>query len=128
MGKITMTNVTSSNNGGDGVRIEGDIDVDIDGLVTEGNGGEGLNITQHQSVIEQLGLPKDTDPMLLAELLNKLQEPASNEQKETIIVRSRLGQFLREQGINITTIAANLLTIASNPSVQQLIQALSKGL
>lgn len=128
MGKIIMTNVRSSNNGRDGVRIEGDVDVEIDGLVTEGNGGEGLSIIQPQSLIEQLGIPKDTDPTLVVELLNKLQEPASNEQKEKIILRSRLGQFFRKQGVNITTITANLLTIASNPSVQQVIQALSKGL
>jgi len=111
---IKITNIVANNNGGDGVRIEGNIDVEIDGLTAEGNGGQGLNIIQPQTIFDKLGLPTDTDPALLAELLAKLQTENSIEEKEKTIVSSRLGQFLRKHGINITTIAANLLSIAAS--------------
>lgn len=41
---IRMKGVVSSNNGGDGIRIEGDIPVDMDDVKTENNGGKGINI------------------------------------------------------------------------------------
>lgn len=126
MGKITLSNVTCTNNGGDGVRIEGDIDVDINGLVAHGNGGKGLNIVQPRSLMEQIGLPPETDPLLVAEVLRKLQKPGEPDDKHRTIVQSRLGQFLREQSVNMTTIVANLLTIATNPGVQQIIADLSR--
>lgn len=115
---IKITNITTKNNGRDGVRIEGDIDVEIDGLTAEGNGGQGLNIIKPQTILDQLGLPTDTDPALLAELLAKLKTANSIEEKEKTIVSSRLGQFLRKHGINITTITANLLSIAASNNVQ----------
>jgi hypothetical protein len=128
MAKITLINVTSTNNGGDGVRIEGNINVDVNGLITHGNGGKGLNIIQSFSLMEELGMPKNTDPLLIVELLTKLQKPATDIEKEKIITRSGLGQFLKKQGINMTTITANLLSIAGSQGVQQVIQSLSKSL
>jgi len=41
---ISMENVTSSNNGGDGIRIDGDVNVNMDNVKTEYNGGQGINI------------------------------------------------------------------------------------
>lgn len=111
---IKLINIKANNNGLDGVHIEGNVDVEIDGLTAEGNKGKGLSITQPQTIFNKLGLPADTDPVLLTELLTKLQKANSTEEKEETIVSSRLGQFLRKHGINITTIAANLLSIAAS--------------
>ena len=47
-GKIIMENVTASDNGGDGVRIEGDLDVRLKDIKSSGNRGEGVNISNQK--------------------------------------------------------------------------------
>jgi len=124
MSKIVMTNCTSLNNGGDGVRIEGNVDIEIDGLHTAGNDGHGLNIIETRSILQSIGLPEDTDPRLVFEVLSMLVA-SQPEQNNEIVTRSRLGQQLRKLGLDLTTITANLVTIASSPTAQRVIQSLS---
>ena len=124
MSKIVMRNCTSLNNGGDGVRIEGDFDIEIDGLHTAGNGGQGINIIETRSILQSIGLPEDTEPQLVIEVLNRLVA-SQPEQNSEIVTRSRLGQQLRRLGLDLTTVTANLVTIASSPTVQRVIQSLS---
>lgn len=62
MSKIVMRNCTALNSGGDGVRIEGDFDIEMDDIYTAGNGGQGISIIQTKSILQSIGLPEDTQP------------------------------------------------------------------
>jgi hypothetical protein len=42
-GKIIMRNVKSTGNGGDGIRIKGSQNVDMDNVETYDNGGQGIS-------------------------------------------------------------------------------------
>ncbi|GLS88962.1 hypothetical protein GCM10007916_00290 [Psychromonas marina] len=44
--------IVATDNGGDGVRVEGDVDLDIGGIRAERNGGQGVNLIKHASIMD----------------------------------------------------------------------------
>src|SRR5690606_27470435 len=73
-----------SGNRRDGIRVEGDVDVEIINPNSENNGGQGINIIQSPNIMRQLGLPDDTNPEELVRLLIAVRSAPGN-QKEGII-------------------------------------------
>ena len=123
---IRMKGVVASNNGGDGIRIEGDEHIDAEDIHTFGNGGQGINIIRHAGLLEQLGLPKETDPVALANLLAALQNIPVPE-REAAVVQSGILQKIGKVAVDGSTFISNILSIAGNPAVAGVIQQLSSG-
>ena len=122
---IKIGTLVSRNNGGDGVRIEGDVDFEVDSLETSGNGGQGINVIKHAGIMQQFGLPKETDPKELAALLLALRN--SVPEKQTAVVKeSSLFSKFAIGALNTTTLISNLINIASSPQGLQLIATLMK--
>ena len=123
---IRIRGLVANNNGGDGIRIEGDVQLDAEDIRAEGNGGQGVNILRHASLLEQLGLPKETDPQALARLLQELQSTPLEKREETV----RSSGILQRMGrgvIDLTTVISNILSIATNPAVQEVVKRLLHG-
>ena len=119
---IIIENCESNNNGRDGFRIERD-DVRISNCSARGNGGQGFNIIRSQSVLEQIGLPSDTDPREVAHLLTLLRtKPA--DQKQDFLENNGIFQHLKSFVMDTTTLAANLITISADPRINAIVQAL----
>lgn len=123
---IRIRGLVSSNNGGDGIRIEGDVHLDAEDIRTEGNGGQGVNIIRHTGLLEQMGLPKDTDPQALAELLKMLQGIPSSD-REHAVQSSGILQKLGRFSVDASTMVSNIVSISTNPAVVEIIRSLSGG-
>jgi hypothetical protein len=120
---IRLINCTSARNGGDGLHVAGDVELEATGFVAEGNGGDGVRVRE-LGLIEKLGLPfpPTTDPTLLAEVLQQVLG-AAPEAKEHVVRSS--GLFERLKGtVDGSTLVANVLTIATHPSVADVIKRL----
>ncbi|WP_282287361.1 hypothetical protein [Pseudomonas sp. PS02302] len=108
----------------DGFRVTGEVNAEFDGCVSVGNGGQGFNILPKAPLMEKLGLPADTDPTKLAEILRALQgipkaEQAAEAEKRGF--KQILFGVLKEGPAYLN----NVLQLANSPQVQQLIQMLS---
>lgn len=116
----------ASNNGRDGIRIEGDADVHLEDVQTSGNGRHGINVLRHAGLLETLGLPKETDPKDLANLLKSLQNhPAAD--REDVVQQSGILQRIGKVAVDGSTFISNILSIAANPNVHEVIKRLSGG-
>lgn len=115
--------ITATGNGGDGIRIEGDVDLDADNIYTANNGGQGLNIIGHASIMEQFGLPKETDPKVLAQLLLAIRSAPENE-KQSVVKNSSLWGKFSIGAINTTTFVSNLIAIANSPQAMAVVARL----
>jgi hypothetical protein len=120
---ITLIGCKSFGNGGDGLRIEGDVQANVIGFEAFNNGGQGINIIKHAGLLEQLGLPKETDPKELAELLTLLTNSPQAE-RARIVQSSGLFKTLVGLGMEGVTLLANLSTIAASPQAQTIISNL----
>jgi len=114
-----------SGNGRDGIRVTGEVDIEIINPNAENNGGQGLNIIQHSSIMQQLGLPEDTNPRELVNLLIAIRSAPENE-KESVLKSSSLWGKFGTGALNTTTLISNLITIATNPQTIQAVMALLK--
>lgn len=123
---IRIRGLVSSNNGGDGVRIEGDVHLDAEDIHTFGNGGQGINIIRHAGLLEQLGLPKETDPVALANLLKMLQNVPVAE-REAAVLESGILQKIGKVAVDCSSFISDVLSIAGNPAVHTVIQQLTRG-
>jgi hypothetical protein len=123
---IKIRGLVSSGNGGDGIRIEGDVHLDAEDVVTEGNGGQGINIIRHAGLLDQLGLPKETDPKALADLLASLRGVPPHA-REKVIRESGLLSKLGRGVVDVSTVVNNIVSIAANPVVADIIRRLSSG-
>ncbi|MEL7324282.1 MAG: hypothetical protein AAGK13_02270 [Pseudomonadota bacterium] len=121
---IVLKNVVASNNGGDGLRVEGDVDLEVDGFTADGNGGQGVNIIKHASIMDQFGLPRDTDPKELAALLVQIQAGQTQQEKEDVVKRSSLWGKFKVGALNSTTLITNLIAISTNQQVTEIIKKL----
>lgn len=121
---IVLKNCVASNNGGDGLRVEGDVDLEVDGFTADGNGGQGVNIIKHASIMDQFGLPRDTDPKELAALLVQIQASQTQQEKEDVVKRSSLWGKFKVGALNSTTLIASLIAISTNPQVTEIIKKL----
>lgn len=119
---IKIKNAVSHSNSGDGFRVEGQ-DIELEGVISYANSGRGFNLVESKtSLMKDLGLPENTDPKTLAELLAQLQGKNSSEAIE-VIEKSEFVEKL--EGVKDTSIlTVNLLTLATHPSVHQLIHRL----
>ncbi|MFU1552475.1 hypothetical protein ACM3N8_01755 [Aeromonas sp. A04] len=114
-----------SGNGRDGIRVEGAGDIEISHVTAEGNGGQGINIIQHGSIMQRFGLPIDTDPKELANLLIAIRSVPENK-KESVIKDSNLWGKFGVGALNTSTLISNLISIATNPQTLQMVTTLLK--
>lgn len=117
MKNVTMTNC------GIGFRLEGDVDLSVDGLKAEGVNTL-LVALKHAPIMSQFGLPSDTDPKQLARLLDELRRTDMNE-RQVVVHRSGLLDAMLKKGQDITNVANGIAAFASTPAVQSLIAQLS---
>ena len=121
---IKIRGFQAISNAGSGIYINGDVELDAENIYTERNGGDGLTINKPLSLIEKLGLPKETNPKELGELLTQLQGKNKDEATE-IIKESDLLKGL--SGVaDVSDIASLIFAISTNPNVQSLIENLLK--
>lgn len=122
---IKITGGSFSRNGGDGIRVEGDVDMEISHATVESNGGQGINVIQHASIMQQFGLPTDTDPKELAKLLLDIRS-APERKQESVIKDSSLRSKVGKGALNTSTLISNFINIATNPQAIQMVTALLK--
>ena len=118
--KVSVKNTVIQSSGKDGLRAEGDIDLEIEGVHFLDNGEHGMNLVGPAApLMRELGLPEDTNPRELAELLMQIQGRSKAEGEVLIKKSTFLEKF---DGVtNVTTITNNLLQLAANPNVLQII-------
>lgn len=107
----------------DGFRFTGNVDVEAEGCVAARNGGQGFNVLPKAPLMEELGLPADTDPAKLAEVLRALQGIPKEQQvaeAEKRGFKQTLFGVLKEGPAYLN----NVLQLANSPQVQQYIQML----
>jgi hypothetical protein len=121
--EIKIGKIVASENGQDGVRVEGNVQLSIGDLHTERNGGQGLNIRAPAPLLEKLGLPKDIDPLELAQLLQSLQS-LPMESRTRAVEQSGLLAKAGRVVVDSSTLIANVIAIASNPNVSTIIKLL----
>ena len=117
---ITMRNVTASGNGRSGIRIEAEsgTEINLDNITTNDNGAIGLNITQRTTLQEYLGLSSTVDIEDIKKVIEEVRQKRHTVQPETIISASGLYQRITDATLNFSTFASNIVSIASNPSIQ----------
>lgn len=120
---IRMKNSSITGNGGHGLYISGEHEIDLEGTTIADNGGDGIHLAQPVSLMQALGLPPDTNPGELAELLQALQM-APQAQRQVVAESSGLIQRWGTRGLNASTLVTNILTIAGSPIVQETIRRL----
>ena len=120
---IKIGTLISENNGGDGVRIEGDVELEVTHAQISENGGHGINALKHAPTMKDLRLPIDTDPMELAKLLSVLQT-TSDDQKQEVITCSDLWSKISTGAVDSTALISNIINIASSPHVASIISRL----
>ncbi|WP_332846396.1 hypothetical protein [Pseudomonas lactucae] len=124
MSSIKMYGTNVRGNGGPGiVQIGSNLKFESHGGDISNNLGPGL-IQREHSLVEKLGLPAETDPKELAELL-KILLPLPNEARRAKVAESGLFNKIKAFALDSSTLMSNITTVASNPQVQQIIQALS---
>jgi hypothetical protein len=123
---IRIRGLRSFNNGGDGLRIEGDVHVVAEDILTKDNRGHGVQLLRHAPLMEKIGLPKETDPQLLSAVLQKLQQVPTDAGEETVR-RSGLLEKFGKIVVDSSTFISNVLSISANPNVAEIIKHLSGG-
>lgn len=118
---INFINCGSIGNKGDGIRVSGDVDVTFDGVQSRDNDGHGFNILSQISLMDQLGVPSDTDLNLVKEILSEINS-GNGRPTEDIIKNSSLFGKIIEIGANLTTVSANFSTVAASPGLQSLLR------
>jgi hypothetical protein len=118
--------ITSIGNGGDGFRVEGNANIEVHGLHTEGNAGNGVTVLELAPFMRQFGLPPETDPTALASLLMELQA-LTKEARESKLKEPGLLSKLWKSSVDGSTLISNLLILSSHPSLTAIIQKLCGG-
>lgn len=106
-----------------GFNIDSRVDAKIIGSSATDVGGNGFNISGGEDVRERLGLPRESDPLLLAELLETLTRYPSNNH-QIIVEESSFLKDLKNHTVDLTGIIANVLTIASYTALPAIINQL----
>lgn len=107
--EVEFINTKTNNNGRNGITLGSGSEVTFDGHQSIDNGAYGV-FELDESSIEQLGLPKDINHAELKLLLEEVSK-ANSDQKETILRKSFLSDFIANSA-NATTIIANLIVFA----------------
>ena len=124
---LTVVGNTVSNCGSDGIRIEGFLNAQVEGNNVSNVGGSGVVILRHGTWMRSNGLPPQTDPIDLAELLERLQGKNPDVQEATV-KESGFLKRLSGASINVTHLVSSVLTIAGSPQVQSIIDMLKSRL
>lgn len=121
---IRIKSLITHNNGGDGARIVGDQEIDIGSFIAYENKGSGLNVISKESTYDFLGLPLEISPETLSKILIDISKDPSKESAEKIVKNSNIFSIITNAGLNISTLAANLITIATGANLQQYLNVL----
>ncbi|NMZ13331.1 hypothetical protein HBO07_18790 [Pseudomonas proteolytica] len=124
MANIRLYGVNASGNAGDGIKIAGNADVLIDGLIANNNGGSGLNIISKDNLYQKLGLPNDIDPDILSKILVEISKNPAAETAKKIVESSDLYAYILQAGLDITTFTANLVAIATGVDLNAVLASL----
>jgi hypothetical protein len=106
---IKITDVKSH-----GISVSGSTDFRLRNAEITGASGSGLYFGDEphpQSLTQLLGIPADTDPKLIVELLRALHGKPPEQVEETV-KNSTLGKKLMAGGVNIVGLVANIVTAA----------------
>lgn len=110
-------------NGRNGISLNSGDDVELIGNIIKDSRYDAVRVYPQSSIMQQLGLPEDTDPRELAQLLDTLRNlPEGSRQAE--VGRSGLFQRWATAGMNVISLGANLVTVAGAANVQELIKKL----
>lgn len=121
---ITLKNV-SIIGCGTGISAPADAPIHLDGLSIVGC-ERAIELRDPPSLLEQLGLSKNTPPAILAEVLRPLQEPGlTQEQVTSAIKESKLRSWLGT-GADISTVAAGICQLYQSNLVQNILSILPK--
>lgn len=120
---INMKGCGASGNKGDGVRVVGDVNLNLDNFQSNNNEGHGYNFITVEALVAQLGLPKESDPQMIKDVLERLLAERDLEPRE-VIENSGLFATITAAGADISTIAANFSSILANPSLQDYLRIL----
>lgn len=126
-GGISVVGNTVFNCVRDGIRVEGFADAHIEGNAVSNVGGSGVVVLRHGAWMRSNGFPPQTDPIDLAELLERLQGKKP-EIQEAAVRESGFLQRLGGVSINVTNLVSSVLTIAGSPQVQSIIDMLKSRL
>jgi hypothetical protein len=124
MANIRLYGVNTSNNGGDGIRIAGNVSVLIEGGTSNNNGGSGINIFTKDTVYQSLNLPKEVSPALISKVLTEISKNPDKDSAEKIVKESDLFGFITKAGLNLSTFTANLITISTSAALTSVLAAL----
>ncbi len=122
---IKIGEIQANDNYLGGVQIEGKVDLDIDKITALRNGGEGVVVRDTPCILEALGLPKDTNPKDLANLILQVQNE-SEQNRERIIKNSSLFSKILPNSISTTALISNVLNIANHPQFQAIVDQLKQ--
>lgn len=137
MKSISIINCDFSNNGGDGIRLGKNSNVEFINTKTNNNGRNGVTLgsgaeamfDRHEArdnrgcgieidedIVEKLGLPTEVDTNKLKSLIEEVYN-SNDEQKEAVVRSSFLSDFLANTS-NASTIIANIIQLADKlPSI-----------
>ncbi|MEJ7849310.1 MAG: hypothetical protein WKF92_14615 [Pyrinomonadaceae bacterium] len=115
---IKIDGCSAVGNAGAGFYVRGDAEmIDCHSAL---NGGRGFDVTDY-SLMEKLGLPKETNPQMLIDWLTILQNQPSVtlEEAESATFWEKAGKIAPP-----LSIASSLLAILNNPILLQIVKAL----
>ncbi|MDZ3826350.1 hypothetical protein [Pseudomonas monsensis] len=121
MGKISKITIEGFDIG---MSLPNDCPYEIEDI-TQKNGKIGLQIRDKASLMDFIGLPPDTPPVVLADALRMLssRNNASTDEKKRLLKKSNLGAFL-DRADKATSVMEKIINVASNPNVTEFIARL----
>lgn len=122
---LKISNSRALGNAKDGFRFEGDVNVELINCDSSGNGESGYAVVSAEALqaLLELGIPRSVDPRQVAELLQNLSQTDPKE-REQVAHSSGLLQQLGSIVTNAPALIANLVTIAGEPHVHEVIARL----
>lgn len=122
---IKMTGVTFVGNQRGGMVVHGDgFTIDMVDTIFDGNAGPGLEVKDPSALlIEKLSLPPDVDRAELRALLSSMAE-ARPEERQSLAASSGFLPGWAKRGLDVTTLAANIVAISAHPMIQRILGAL----
>lgn len=124
-GSKVLINCKSSGNGRGGFYWGPGAKPEAVGCEAYDNAGPGFHIEGNVNFIEQLGLPQDTSPKELAGVLDALARFPAQERLARLL-SSEFWKKVASGLVDATTVAANIVTLLSQPNLLAVIAHLAK--
>lgn len=119
---IKIKTVIAEGNGGNGVAMFGNPDVEIGVLHAKNNTLDGVYINDLATVCKTLGIPETCDAATIKKILEGILEtPQAAQTKEAVEAKIESTGLLAQItgiGADITTIASNFISMANSPQAQ----------